>query len=142
MGDKQCNPRQKYLHKLAKSQRKLGGYLSLTEMDCIERKITLNKRLAKIEKYQLKILKYQAKLVTIHTVKQPSIAYTKLHSANDNGAFTSLRLINKLSLNNSNTLHRPYKANPCKSCPALRGKACLCAMKQQLRPRAHEIAIA
>ncbi|QQX78799.1 hypothetical protein JK628_14630 [Shewanella sp. KX20019] len=137
MSEKQCSQQQKYQHKLAKSQRKLGFYLSLTTMDSIKHKVSIRKRLAKIEKYQLKILKYQAKLASnINTVKQPTIAYTKLHSANDNGAFTSLRLIDKLSLNRTQILHRPFKASPCKSCPALRGKTCLCALKQQQRLQA------
>ena len=125
----------KYQNKLAKSQRKLGLYLSLTATNCIERAISQNKRQRKIEKYQLKILKYRAKLASINSITPHPIAYKRLHSANDNGAFSSLKLINKLSLN-STSPHRPYKPTPCKSCPALRGKACLCAMKQQQRLQA------
>ena len=135
MKPKQQSHQQKYQNKLAKSQRKLGFYLSLTATSCIERAISLNKRQCKIEKYQLKILKYQAKLASINNIIPHPIAYKKLHSANDNGAFTSLKLINKFSLNSTST-HRPYKSTPCKSCPALRGKACLCAMKQQQRLQA------
>ncbi|MCL1059339.1 hypothetical protein L2729_15305 [Shewanella gelidimarina] len=136
MGEKHCSYQQKYQHKLAKSQHKLNFYLSLTEIDCIKHEISVNKRSAKINKYQLKTLKYQAKLTNISAVPQTAIAYTKLHSANDNGAFTSLRLIDKLSLNSANVFYHPYKANPCKSCPALRGKDCLCAIKQQQRQQA------
>ncbi|MEZ9819036.1 hypothetical protein AB4238_00175 [Shewanella sp. 10N.286.45.A1] len=135
MKPKQQSHQQKYQSKLAKSQHKLRFYSSLTAANCIERSISVNKRQRKIEKYQLKILKYQAKLASINNIPQHPIAYKKLHSANDNGAFTSLKLINKFSLKNA-SIHRPYKATPCKSCPALRGKACLCAMKQQQRQQA------
>ncbi|ACJ29883.1 hypothetical protein swp_3175 [Shewanella piezotolerans WP3] len=137
---KQQSHQQKYQSKLAKSQRKLRFYSSLTATNCIERAFSLNKRQQKIEKYQLKILKYQAKLASHNNVTSHPIAYKRLHSANDNGAFTSLRLINKLSLNSA-SIHRPYKATPCKSCPALRGKACLCALKQQQRLQALKVSL-
>lgn len=135
MKPKQQSHQQKYQSKLAKSQRKLNFYSSLTAANCIERALSQKKRQRKIEKYQLKTLKYQAKLASLNNVISHTIAYKRLHSANDNGAFTSLKLINKLDLS-STMAHRPYKANPCKSCPALRGKACLCAMKQQQRLQA------
>ncbi len=131
----QQSHQQKYQKKLAKSQRKLSFYISLTAANCIERSISVIKRQRKIEKYQLKILKYQAKLVSNNNTPTHPIAYKKLHSANDNGVYSSLKLINKFGLNSA-SIHRPYKANPCKSCPALRGKACLCAMKQQQRLQA------
>ena len=135
MQHKQQEIEQKYQHKLAKSQRKLSFYRSLTATTCMERGLSRKKRQRKIEKYQLKILKYQAKLANHANLSLAAVAYKRLHSANDNGAFASLKLINKLSLNKANP-HRPYKSTPCKSCPALRGKACLCAMKQQQRLQA------
>ncbi len=151
MGGKTAHKQQKYTHKLAKSQRKLALYLSLTARDSSSKKsITATKKQKKIHKYRLKIVKYQTKLANIGNI-EPSLGFYNrwprgTDSAN-NKRYSDLEIVKTLATSDliseptassgealiATTEHRPFKSNPCKACPALSGKACLCAIKHQRR---------
>jgi len=150
MGGKTAHKQQKYTHKLAKSQRKLAGYLSLTARDSSGKKyITATKKQKKIEKYRLKIVKYQTKLASISGIESSLDFYNRQLRSTDrasNKRYGNLEIVNNLAAAEliseptpsesaliATTEHRPFKSNPCKACPALSGKACLCAIKHQRR---------
>ncbi|GIU51901.1 hypothetical protein TUM4438_43090 [Shewanella sairae] len=145
MSDELVKKQQKSRRKLAKYQQKINYYAELSNSD-----ISLKKRAAKLCKYRLKIIKRQLKLKRIEAKINQFSAYTKLIPAND-GFSAGVNLTNMSNTagtshaNNSIytvkhsaqiNLYLPYKAKPCQSCPALRGKACLCAMKVQQRKQA------
>ena len=135
MSDDLVKKQQKSRRKLAKYQQKISYYAQLSESD-----ISLKKRAAKLCKYRLKVIKRQLKLKRIEAKINQFSAYTKLTPANDAAANTSIftqrsaiqHNVSRSVLAQAN-LYRPHKSTPCKSCPALRGKACLCAMKVQQR---------
>lgn len=132
MSEELTNKQQKCRRKLAKYQQKLSHYSQLKDSE-----ITLKKRAAKLCKYRLKIIKRQLKLKRIDAQIVQFAAYTKLIPANDSA--TNASILTQHSVNYSPAqadLYRPHKAKPCKSCPALRGKACLCAMKNEQRKQA------
>ncbi|MCL1139193.1 hypothetical protein [Shewanella pneumatophori] len=142
MSDDLIKKQHKSSRKLAKYQHKINYYTQLTDSD-----ISLKKRAAKLCKYRLKMIKRQLKLMRIEAkISQLSI-YTKLIPAND-GLRINVSQANSRHPSHANNsiytvkhsaqinLYQPYKTKPCQSCPALRGKACLCAMKVQQRKQA------
>ncbi|MGS0691767.1 hypothetical protein [Shewanella sp. 30m-9] len=133
MSDNLINKQQKCRRKLAKYQLKLSHYSKLKDSE-----ISLKKRAAKLCKARLKIIKYQLKLKRIETSISKFAVYTKLTPANDELLIASM--LPKLNTHQQAVtqahLYRPHKSKPCKSCPALRGKACLCAIKVQQRKQA------
>ena len=148
MSDELVKKQQKSRRKLAKYQQKISYYAELSNSD-----ISLKKRAAKLCKYRLKIIKRQLKLKRIEAKINQFSAYTKLIPAND-GVSAGVNLTNLTNMPNTTgtshanssiytvkhsaqiNLYQPYKTKPCQSCPALRGKACLCAMKVQQRKQA------
>ncbi|MCK8044081.1 hypothetical protein MSG37_04225 [Shewanella sp. 1CM18E] len=133
MSDDLVKKQQKSRRKLAKYQQKINYYTQLCDKD-----ITLKKRAAKLCKYRLKVIKRQLKLKRIDAQITPSSAYTKLTPAND--AVVNMPILTQHSVNlpflAQASIYQPYKRKPCKSCPALRGKACLCAIKSEQRKQA------
>ncbi|GIU24090.1 hypothetical protein L2719_06260 [Shewanella schlegeliana] len=133
MSDDLINKQQKCRRKLTKYQQKISYYIQLSDSE-----ISLKKRAAKLAKYRLKVIKRQLKLKRLDAQITLSSAYTKLTPAND--AIVSMPIFTQRSVNPSSlaqvNLYRPHKSKPCKSCPALRGKACLCAMKSEQRKQA------
>ncbi|ABZ77251.1 conserved hypothetical protein [Shewanella halifaxensis HAW-EB4] len=133
MNDDLIKKQQKCRRKLAKYQQKISHYSQLKDSE-----ISLKKRAAKLCKYRLKIIKRQLKLKRIDAQIIQFAAYTNLTPANDAAAnasiFTPLRT-HQQTIAQAH-LYRPHKRQPCKSCPALRGKACLCAMKSEQRKQA------
>ncbi|MGS0682280.1 hypothetical protein ACVBIL_14070 [Shewanella sp. 125m-7] len=142
MSDDLIKKQQKYRRKLAKYQQTLSDYSSLKDND-----ISLKKRAAKLCKARLKIIKYQLKLKRVETNITQFAVYTKLTSANDEQVYAPILTHHAITqAHHAITqahhaiaqayLYRPHKSKPCKSCPALRGKACLCAIKQEQRRQA------
>lgn len=133
MSDDLIYKQQKCRRKLAKYQQKISYYIQLSDSE-----ISLKKRAAKLYKYRLKVIKRQLKLKRIDAKITLSSAYTKLTPAND--AVVNMPIFTQRNINLTSPaqtdLYRPHKAKPCKSCPALRGKACLCAMKNEQRQQA------
>ncbi|GIU08327.1 MULTISPECIES: hypothetical protein [unclassified Shewanella] len=133
MSEELTKKQQKCRRKLAKYQQKLNHYTQLKECE-----ISLKKRAAKLCKYRLKIIKRQLKLKQIEAKINQFSAYTQLTPANDAVANAPI-FVSRSGKARSPipaNLYRPHKSKPCKSCPALRGKACLCAMKVQQRKQA------
>ncbi|QYJ77675.1 hypothetical protein [Shewanella acanthi] len=91
----------------------------------------------KVQRKKLKVIlsKYVAKqqlqtLPKSHRKKQLKRIKAELKAAND-ASFLATTVIKKLSplpSDRSFALH-PYKKSPCKSCPALKGSLCKCALK-------------
>ena len=145
MSDELVKKQQKSRRKLAKYQQKINYYTELSNSD-----ISLKKRAAKLCKYRLKIIKRQLKLKRIEAKINQFSAYTKLIPANDgfSAGVSMTNMSNTTSASHANSsiytvkhsaqinLYQPYKTKACQSCPALRGKACLCAMKVQQRKQA------
>ena len=150
MSDDLIKKQHKSRRKLAKYQQKISYYTQLGDSE-----ISLKKRAAKLCKYRLKMIKRQLKLKRIEAkINQLSI-YSKLTPAND-GLSVGLNAFNAASTGHTNSnisynisnniytvkhtaqinLYQPFKTKPCQSCPALRGKACLCALKSQQRKQA------
>ncbi|WP_028768320.1 hypothetical protein [Shewanella fidelis] len=153
MSDDLIKKQHKSRRKLAKYQQKISYYTQLSDSE-----ISLKKRAAKLCKYRLKMIKRQLKLKRIEAkINQLSI-YTKLTPAND-GLSVGVNALNAASTGHTNSninynisnhisniytvkhtaeinLYQPFKTKPCQSCPALRGKACLCALKSQQRKQA------
>ncbi|WP_299806509.1 hypothetical protein [uncultured Shewanella sp.] len=128
MSEELTKKQQKCRRKLAKYQQKLNHYTQLEECE-----ISLKKRAAKLYKYRLKIIKRQLKLKRIKAQITLFGAYTKLIPANDAVANASIFTQHSVTPLAQANLYRPHKSKPCRSCPALRGKACLCAMKNEQR---------